>query len=332
MVLIILFSNEQDVCNITFLKPKRIFVTGGSGCVGHYLAETLVQETTHELFLLVRDAGKLQFDWKARAGVHLVEGDLRAIDQHRDLLKTMDAAVLLATSWGGADEVRDVNIKSTLRVLELLDPVVCQQVIYFSTASVLDANNEMLPEAGSIGTEYIRSKFECTRAVAASAMASRVLTVFPTLILGGGPGKPRSHFSNLLREVVKRAWLIRFFQADGSLHFIHAQDIARVIRHLLDHLEAAPASRRLVLGNPRVTANEMVEQICAARGRRIFFRMPLTVGLAKFFIKIFRVQMAEWDRFCMMQRHFTYAHTAHPGTFGLKTQYPTITSALRDVG
>ena len=299
--------------------------------MGHYLAETLIQETPHELFLLVRDAGKLQFDWKARAGVHLLEGDLRAIDQHRDLLKTMDAAVLLATSWGGADEVRDVNIKSTLRVLELLDPAVCQQVIYFSTASVLDAKSEMLPEAGSIGTEYIRSKFECTRAVAASAMAPRVLTVFPTLILGGGPGKPRSHFSNLLREVVKWAWLIRFFRADGSLHFIHALDIARVIRHLLDHPEAAPASRRLVLGNPRVTANEMVDQICAAGGRRIYFRVPLTVGLARFFIKVFRVQMAEWDRYCMMQRHFVYANAANPGTFGLPTKYPTIASALPDI-
>ncbi|NJK53172.1 MAG: NAD(P)-dependent oxidoreductase, partial [Leptolyngbyaceae cyanobacterium SU_3_3] len=51
------------------MTSKRIFVTGASGCIGHYIAETLIQETEHELFLMVRNPDKLKFDVHARPGV-----------------------------------------------------------------------------------------------------------------------------------------------------------------------------------------------------------------------------------------------------------------------
>ncbi|XTZ12966.1 MAG: SDR family oxidoreductase, partial [cyanobacterium endosymbiont of Rhopalodia inflata] len=48
---------------------KRIFLTGASGCIGHYMTEALIQETAHELFLLVRNPEKLQVDYKARPNI-----------------------------------------------------------------------------------------------------------------------------------------------------------------------------------------------------------------------------------------------------------------------
>src|ERR671933_2966132 len=139
------------------MTPKRIFVTGASGCIGHYITEALIQETNHELYLLVRNPAKLGFDYDARPGITILQGDLRQIEYFGDLLKTMDAAILAATAWGGAQESFDVNVVKTIRMMELLDPKLCEQVIYFSTASVLDRNNKPLKEAGQLGTEYIRS-------------------------------------------------------------------------------------------------------------------------------------------------------------------------------
>ncbi|MFM7577798.1 MAG: NAD(P)-dependent oxidoreductase, partial [Microcystaceae cyanobacterium] len=34
---------------------KRLFITGISGCIGHYLADLLIEQTDYELFLLVRN-------------------------------------------------------------------------------------------------------------------------------------------------------------------------------------------------------------------------------------------------------------------------------------
>jgi len=50
--------------------------------------------------------------------------------QFANLLRNMDSAVLAATAWGGTD-VFDTNVYKTGQLLKLLDPAVCQQVIYF---------------------------------------------------------------------------------------------------------------------------------------------------------------------------------------------------------
>jgi len=322
------------------MNPKRIFLTGASGCIGHYIAEALIQETDHELYLLVRNPEKLGFDYEARPGITILQGDLRHIERFGNLLKTMDAAILAATAWGGSQEAFDVNVIKTIRLMELLDPTVLGQVIYFSTASVLNRENQLLKEAGQLGTEYIRSKYDCLGRLSKLAIAPKITTLFPTLVLGGDANKPYSHLSSGITDVVKWVDVIRWFKADGSFHFIHARDIAQVVRYLIDHplthnlTEEANAvpSNRLVLGNQPLTVNQAVEEVCAYLGKKIYFRVPLSLWLANFFIVLFRIQMAAWDRFCLNYRHFTYQNPVNPGTFGLPTYCATFTDVLKISG
>ncbi|MEL6815583.1 MAG: NAD(P)-dependent oxidoreductase, partial [Cyanobacteria bacterium J06598_3] len=119
----------------------RIFITGASGCIGHYLVETLIENTDHELFLMMRTPAKLKVPTDQRPGIHVLQGDMRQVAQFSDLLKTMDTAILVATSWGDPQESYEINVEKTLELMSLLDPERCQQVIYFSTASILDRDN-----------------------------------------------------------------------------------------------------------------------------------------------------------------------------------------------
>ncbi|HEY9890200.1 MAG TPA: NAD(P)-dependent oxidoreductase [Candidatus Sericytochromatia bacterium] len=322
------------------MNPKRIFMTGASGCIGHYIAEALIQDTEHDLFFLVRNPSKLKFDYEARPGITILQGDLRQIDRFGDLLKTMDVAILAATAWGGQQETFDVNIVKTIRSMELLNPKVCQQVLYFSTASVLDRNNQPLKEAAHLGTDYIRSKYDCLARLSKLAIAPKITALFPTLVLGGDGNKPYSHISSGIADVVKWVDLIRWLKADGSFHFIHGRDIAQVVQYLVDHplnSELNPevngmSTNRLVLGNQRTTVNQAVEEVCAYLGKKIYFRFPLTLWLANFLIVVFRIQMAAWDRFSINYRHFTYQNPVNPGTFGLTTYCPTFTDILKISG
>lgn len=307
-------------------------MTGASGCIGHYLAEALIEETDHELFFLVRNPDKLKFDYNARPGINILKASMEQIERFSDLLKTMDVAILAATAWGGAQEVFDVNVLKTLRLMELLNPDRCEQVIYFSTASILDRNNQPLKEAGELGTDYIRSKYDCYRRLSKLAIAPRITTVFPTLVLGGDPQKPYSHLSSGIADVVKWIKLIRFFKADASFHFIHGRDIAQVIRHLVDHPPAAEQPRQYVLGNARLMVNQAVEEACAYLGQRIQFRIPLSFALANVLIVLFRIQMAPWDRFMMQYRHSTYQNVVNPATFGLQPYCPTFSDVLKISG
>jgi nucleoside-diphosphate-sugar epimerase len=314
------------------MHPKRIFMTGASGCIGHYIADLLIQQTQHDLFLFVRDPQKLRFDYNARPGVTIIQGDMQEVERVERLLKTIDCAILAATSWGGVEETYDTNVTKTIRLMNLLDPAVCEQVLYFSTASILDRQNQPLPEAETLGTDYVRSKYLCHQQLAKLAIAPQITTLFPTLVFGGDGQKPYSHISAGIKEVIRWMDLIRFLRADASFHFIHAQDIAQVVLYLVEAPPEPGPNHEVVLGNPAITVDQAVEQICAYLNKRIYFRIPLSVQLANLIIKVFQIQMAAWDRFCLNYRHFTYQSPVHPASLGLPAYCPTVADLLKISG
>lgn len=315
------------------MKPKKIFITGGSGCIGHYITELLIEKTNHELYLLVRNPDKLAWKNPPRSGVHILPGDLKNIEQYQELLKTINVAILAATAWGGWQEVYDINITKTLELIKSLSPENCEQVLYFSTASILDHQNQLLPEAGTIGTDYIRTKYECMVQLSQLINIPPVRVLFPTLVIGGDDNKPYSHLTSGIPFVSKFIKLIRWFQADGSFHFIHGADIAQVVNYLIENplnfSENSPKIEKIVLGSSSLTVNEAVEQACSYLNTKIYFRIPLNLSIANFFIWLFRISMAEWDRFCINYRHFTYQDPVHPQTLGLPVYCASMADILR---
>lgn len=309
----------------------RIFITGASGCIGHYVVENLIKNTNHELFLLVRNPKKLKFDYQSRPDINLIEDDLRNIANYSDLLKTIDTAILIATCWGGEEESYAINVQANLDLLNLLDLNVCQQVIYFSTASILGQNNQLLPEAGEIGTDYIRTKYQCFTKLKELEIYPKITTVYPTLVFGGDDDKIYSHLSAGLKDLPRWMNLIKWFKADGSFHFIHGYDIAQVVAYLVDNPPQLNnnISTQLVLGNKPLKVDEAIKQISESLGKKVYFSIPLSIWLANIFIKVFNIQMAEWDYFCFNYRHFTYKKYVNPSTFNLKPYAPEIDDLLR---
>ena len=61
------------------MEPKKIFVTGISGCVGHYLYDVLAADPGIHLFLLVRNPRKLRFSCKENSPVELIHDSLENI-------------------------------------------------------------------------------------------------------------------------------------------------------------------------------------------------------------------------------------------------------------
>jgi nucleoside-diphosphate-sugar epimerase len=317
---------------------KKAFITGASGCVGHYLVESLIHKTDYDLYLLVRNRQKLKIDIQSRSGINVIEGTMQDIEQYRELLGTMNYVVSTAAAWGGTEVTFDTNLYKTVDLFAAINPAVCERAIYFSTASILDAQNQILPEAGKIGTDYIRSKYECLEKLEKSAISDRLITVFPTLVFGGDANKPYSHLSGGLKEVAGYINLIRWVKGAGSLHFIHGSDIAQIITKLITSkdselswdLDAFDFPARLVMGESRITVDEAIAQACEFFGKplgRWSPQLSLSPWLIDLVIKIFKIQVGEWDRFCIKQRHFSY-NVVNPETFRLKSNYPSIASLL----
>ena len=317
---------------------KRIFITGASGCIGHYLTEALIQHTNHELYLLVRNPDKLKFNYQARPGIHLLVGDMSQIKKYSDLLLKMNIAILAATAWGGKEETYDINVVKTLSLINLLNPQICERVIYFSTASILDRNNQLLLPASQFGHDYIRTKYQCFEQLSHQAIADKIIAVFPTLVFGGEQNKPYSHLSAGITDVTKWISLIRWFSLEGSFHFIHAQDIAKIISYLVENPDYAPNSSAegkvgcLVLGNPAISVDQAIAQITSYFNQKIYLRIPLYIWLTNILIKLFKIQMDDWSRFSLDYRHFTYANPVTPASFGLQNYCSTVEELLQASG
>jgi hypothetical protein len=67
------------------------------------------------------------------------------------------------------------------------------------------------------------------------------------------PINPILIFLEASQDVIKWMDLIRWFKADGSLHYIHARDIAQVIKYLVENTPSEADSRDLVLGNQKTS-------------------------------------------------------------------------------
>lgn len=302
---------------------ERVFVTGISGCVGHYLFDELAADPRYHLYLLVRDASRLRFDYR-RPNVTLVAGDFLDIERHAPLLAEMDHMIHVAAAWGEPVSY-EVNYRLAHRMFALADPARIKRIVNFSTASILDSENRPLAAADAHGTDYIRSKYLCRVHLDEHPLRERILTVYPTLIFGGSDRHPTSHLSSGLEDVPRWLGLARHLSLDGTLHFIHARDIARIVTHALAH---EVPDDHLVLGNPAMSVDELIEALCRAFGRKRGLRLDLTPALG-LLSRLFERQMNSWDRFSAGYRHFRY-RTVNAATFGLPEDLTTLEAIVQE--
>jgi len=309
------------------MKPEKVFITGASGCIGHYVVERLLNNAKYELILLVRDPKRLKFDPSKYANVRLVLGELETIGELKQVLSTVNHIIHIATAWGDSDLSTQVNLDKTREMLSCTTPEKLRKVIYFSTASILGKNNLAIEEAETYGTGYVRSKYRTYQFLKSSEWADKIITLFPTLVFGGDDTHPYSHISEgLLPNLHWGKWL-RYIYMDASFHFLHAYDIAGVVAHVLTN---EVKERDLVLGNPVMSGKKVIEEICKVFEIPMRFRIKISPLFIFGLTKLLRIKLAPWDRFCFQNPHFHY-DTVTPSTWGLTTKFPTLESVLLDI-
>ena len=321
---------------------SRILVTGASGCVGQYVSRWLLDHSHDDLLLWLRDPSKLTAVPSDHPRIKLLVGDLRDTDRFAAELSTVNRVIHTATAWGDPERAEQVNVVAVKRMLQLLNPAVLEQIIYFSTASILDRHLKPLPEAITYGTEYIQTKARCLEDLERHPLADRIIAVFPTLVFGGrvdGTSPfPTSYLTEGLTEASQWLWLARWLRADASFHFIHAEDIARIcgqfaIRpHEPNREPGQGALRRVVMGQKAIGVDDAVATLCRWRGVARTPGIPLWPWLIETLIRILPIDVNAWDRFSIRQRHFIHDPFSPPERFGGTSHAPTLETVLSDSG
>lgn len=305
------------------MKEKSIFITGISGCVGHYLYDIFLPLSEYKLFLLIRNPDRVLFEIKENHRLKVLHDRLENIQRYSDLLSEMDYVIHLASSWGG-HRVRDINVNQTLNLLSSLNPDQCKKVILFSSASILNENNQPEPQVMEMGTPYIQSKYLCVTKLPELQIQNKIHLLYPTVILGGGKNHPLSHAAKELKKVWKYLPYIKYFRMDGSFHFIHAFDIAQIVRFLLNH---QTEERSFVLGNPSISIDECIQQLCQMAGIRRKRSFDITPLALRFLPLLYKKRLSSWDAYSLKKRHFLHK-TVNSSSFGLPSEYSTLNNCL----
>ena len=324
------------------MKNEIILITGASGCVGQYIANWLIENSSSELFLWVRDPKKITSINLENPRIKVLVGDLRQSNKFKKEISEVNRVIHTATAWGDPKRAKEVNIDAVKNLLNLLNPSNIKQIIYFSTASVLDRNLNLLPEAFTYGTEYIQTKAQCLKELESHQLSTKIIAVFPTLVFGGrldGKSKfPTSYLTEGLRDAFKWIWLARWIKVFSRFHFIHAADIAFICGHLAtSNFEPAriffkTKIKKFVLGQPYISIDIAIQTLLKWKGMRKVPQIPLWTWLVELLTILLPIQITNWDRFSLRQKHFIHEPVTSPETFGGISYAKTLSQVLHNSG
>lgn len=309
------------------MTANKIFITGATGVVGHYLLNRLLPTASDHYHLLVRSPDKFPQHYQQHPNVSIHQGALDTIEQHKTIIEDCDKLIHIATAWHDDDYATFINVEKSLELMHIASSGACQKIIYFSTASILNQQNQPNPIALDIGPMYVKSKYQAHQFINQSTTLAPVTTVFPTLVMGGSDNIPYSHISGGLKDFHRYISLLRFFSLNGSFHFIHCQDIAEMVDYLLDN---DTDQAEYVLGQPRIQAKQVIREITRACGKRSYPQIPFNTHVLLKLAKILRIKIDPWGEYCAKTADL-YHRATNPSHFGRTNHFPTIFDASRDI-
>ena len=127
-------------------------------------------------------------------------------------------------------------------------------------------------------------------------------------------------------------------RADASFHFIHAADIASICGilattpHQPNPEPGQGPVRKIVMGQPSISVNQAVATLCRWRGVARTPGIPLWGWLIEGLIRILPIEINEWDRFSIHQRHFIHDPVTQPERFAGRSHGPDLETVLMDSG
>jgi len=317
------------------LAKKNILITGANGCVGQYLIDWFLKNSDFKLLLMVRDPNKLPPKVTANKSIKLLICDIRDCMTYAKEIKHVNYLVHTATAWGDPRRAYEVNIIAFEKLLGMLDKNKLEKIIYFSTASILNENTNLMREALIYGTEYIQTKYQCYERLKASSYAEKTFAVFPTLVFGGTLDNkskfPVSYLTQGLKEANKWLWLARFFKLDSKFHFIHARDIAQICGHLIKEHKIGKNDKiqNFVLGQRFITVDKALNALLEKNHLKRYFSIPLKKRIIKLLLKVLPIQTTNWDSFSIKKYDFNHKPITNPETFGLKSHAKSIKEVIK---
>jgi len=216
----------------------KIFLTGGTGFIGHFVAKEFLEQG-HSLRILARNPNKIP-SLAEHKNVEMIGADLLDAEAIKKGLEGCEACVHIALGWGETPLTMLANDTfATVQLLELAAKNQCKKFIYTSSTAAFgkirsNASESMasLPQdlygsTKAAGEAYVLgfSKTEMKRNII------RPGYTFGHLAFPDGITQPDRRFFNITKAV-KENKTVHLTKHDGT-QFIHASQLAKLYAAVL---------------------------------------------------------------------------------------------------
>jgi len=215
----------------------RIFLTGGTGFIGHFVAKELLEEG-HSLKILARNPNKIP-SLANHKNVEMLNAELLDSDAIKKGLEGCEACVHIALGWGETPLSMLANdTAATIQLLEFAANSGCEKFIYTSSTAAFGKIRHVASESMVCMPQDL---YGATKAASEAyvlgfkKMKRNIIRpgyTFGQLAFPDGICQPDRRFFNIAKAV-KENQIIHLTKYDGT-QFIHASQLAKLYSAVLE--------------------------------------------------------------------------------------------------
>lgn len=225
----------------------RVFVTGGTGFIGHYVVKALL-EKGHEVVVATRHPNKVP-SLKAIPNVSFVECALTDFELMAEGLQGCDACVHIALGWGETPSTMLMNdTRATVNLLENAAKAGCKKFIYTSSTAAMGRLRSVMCESTSNSPMDLYGSTKAAGEAFVLGFTHGYGNMFPKVEMTRNIIRPGYTFGNPawpdgcsqpdrrffdMAMAVKNDQDIKIIKNDGT-QFIHASQQAQLYVNLLE--------------------------------------------------------------------------------------------------
>ena len=109
---------------------KKVFITGGTGCIGTYILDLLLNNQKYECHLLCRTPQKIDSRYSNHNFI-IHQGSMDEIQVHQEIISQCQLIIHIATDWSDSDHGHFINVEQTLKLFSYTTNAL-EKIIYFS--------------------------------------------------------------------------------------------------------------------------------------------------------------------------------------------------------
>jgi dihydroflavonol-4-reductase len=264
----------------------KIFITGGTGFIGRYFVERLLQ-TEHKLLCLARETSNTQF--LKDADVDTLIGDVTDKSSLQKGMEGCDYVVHLASSfvfWFPDNQIfNNVNVTGTRNVMESALEKDVSKVVYVSTAAVYGNADWPIREETLVGSEraskYVLTKYQGDLIAWKLYEEEKLplVVIYPSAVVGANDPKACGRYiKNYAQGHMPAQVLTKLY-----FPWIHVKDVAEAILKALE--KENNIGEKYIVSAENHTWGEINQMISEISGKKLpFLKLPIWMTVLNSYI------------------------------------------------